>query len=141
MTAKIPESHVDLLTGPVYATLTTISPSGAPENTIIWCSWDGTHVLVNTAEGRRKPKNVRANPKVALMAMDPQDAYRWIDVRGIVEEIAPDPEYVNINAHTKLYVGADEYYGSLMPAEMKGTEERVIFKIRPKRIVISPPPA
>ena len=75
------------------------------------------------------------------MAMDPQDSYRWIDVRGVVEEIAPDPDYVNINAHTKLYVGADEYYGSVMPAEMKGTEERVIFKIKPKRVVISPPPA
>ena len=72
MSAQIPDTHLDLLTGPIFATLTTLSPSGAPENTIVWCSWDGTHVLVNTAEGRRKPKNVRANPKVALMALDPR---------------------------------------------------------------------
>lgn len=139
MSAQIPDTHVDLLTGPIYATLTTISSSGAPENTIVWCSWDGAHVLVNTAEGRRKPQNVRGNPKVALMALDPEDPFRWIDVRGVVEEIAPDPDLVNINAHTRLYVGADEYYGNVMPIEMKGTEERVIFKIKPRRVVISPP--
>ena len=139
MSAQIPDTHVDLLNGPIFATLTTISPSGAPENTIVWCSWDGTHVLVNTAEGRRKPQNVRGNPKVALMVLDPEDAFRWIDVRGVVEEIVPDPDFVNINAHTKLYVGADEYYGSVMPAEMKGTEERVIFKIKPRRVVAFSP--
>ena len=139
MSAQIPDTHLDLLTGPIFATLTTLSPSGAPENTIVWCSWDGTHVLVNTAEGRRKPKNVRANPKVALMALDPDDAFRWIDVRGVVEEIVPDPDFANINAHAKIYVGAHEYYGSVMPASMKGKEERVIFKIKPQRVVISPP--
>ena len=101
MSAQIPDTHVDLLNGPVFAVLTTISPSGGPENTIVWCSWDGTHVLVNTAEGRRKPQNVRANPKVALTALDPEDAYRWIDVRGVVEDIVPDPDLANINAHTK----------------------------------------
>ena len=42
MSAQIPDTHVDLLTGPIFATLTTLSPSGAPENTIVWCSWDGT---------------------------------------------------------------------------------------------------
>ena len=64
MSAQIPETHVDLLTGPVYATLTTISPSGAPENTIIWCSWDGTHVLVNTAEGAANRKMCGPIPKL-----------------------------------------------------------------------------
>ncbi|RMF80295.1 MAG: PPOX class F420-dependent oxidoreductase [Chloroflexi bacterium] len=138
-TSSIPESHVDLLTGPVYAVLTTIAPDGSPENTVVWCSWDGTHVLVNTAEGRRKPNNVRANPKVALTAIDPESPYRWIDVRGTVEEIVPDPDYANINAHAKLYVGADEYYGSVTPIEMKGKEERIILKIKPERVVAFPP--
>ena len=60
--------------------LTTMAPSGQPENTVVWCSWDGEYVLVNTADGRRKPDNVRKNPKVALTVIDPQNAFRWIDV-------------------------------------------------------------
>lgn len=138
MSSKVPASHVDLLTGPYFAVLTTIAPSGQPENTVVWCSWDGEHVLVNTADGRRKPANVRNNPKVALTVIDPQNPFRWIDVRGEVAEIVPDPDYANINAHAKLYAGVDEYYGNVTPIEMKGKEERIIFKIRPDRVLAFP---
>ena len=139
MPAKIPASHLDLIAGPIYASLTTINPDGGPENSVVWCSWDGEHVLVNTAAGRRKPNNVANNPKVALIAIDPQDPFRWIDVRGVVAEVVPDPDYANINAHAKLYAGVDEYYGGVQPAEAKGTEERIIFKIRPEHVVAFPP--
>ena len=53
MPATVPATHIDLLTGPFYAVFTTVAPSGQPENTVVWCSWDGSHVLVNTAGGRR----------------------------------------------------------------------------------------
>ena len=135
----IPASHIDLLTGPHHAVLTTLAPDGAPENTVVWCSWDGQHVLVNTADGRRKPANVRRDPRVALTVADPHNPYRWLDVRGAVAEIVPDDDYTNINAHAKLYVGADEYYGSVAPAAAKGTEQRIIFKIKPERVVAFPP--
>jgi hypothetical protein len=138
MSEMIPESHLDLLTGPVYAVMTTVAPNGQPENTVVWCSWDGTHVLVNTADGRRKPANVRQNPRVAITVMDPKDPYRWIDVRGIVEEIVPDVNYENINAHAKLYAGVEEYYGDFAPATRKGTEDRIIFKIKPVRVLLFP---
>ena len=131
MSDKVPASHVDLLEGPYFAVLTTIAPSGQPENTVVWGSWDGEHGLVNTADGRRKPNNVRKNPKV----IDPQNPFRWIDVRGEVESIVPDPDYANINAHAKLYAGVDEYYGGVAPAEAKGKEQRIIFKIRPNRVI------
>lgn len=132
---SIPQSHLDLLEGPVYVALTTISSDGQPENSVVWASWDGEHVLVNTARGRRKVDNVEHNPKVALIAIDPEDPFRWVDVRGEIAEVAPDPDYANINAHAKLYTGADEYYGGAAPAEQKGTEERVILKIRPENVV------
>ncbi len=138
MSSTVPASHVDLLTGPYFAVLTTIAPSGQPENTVVWCSWDGEHVLVNTADGRRKPANVRNNPKVALTVIDPKNAFRWIDVRGEVAEIVSDSEYANINAHAKLYAGVDEYYGGVAPIENKGKEERIIFKIRPDRVLAFP---
>jgi PPOX class probable F420-dependent enzyme len=135
MSAAVPESHVDLLTGPYLATFTTIAPDGQPENTVVWCSWDGEHVLVNTAAGRRKWKNVRDNPKVALTVIDPKDPYRWVDVRGAVESIEPDIDNANINAHAKVYVGADSYYGGFAPAERAASEQRVILKVRPERVL------
>lgn len=134
----IPESHLKLISGPYYAVFTTLSPEGNPENTIVWCSWDGEYILVNTAAGRRKDTNIRQNPNVALCVLDPEDGFYWIDVRGIVEEIAPDEDYANINAHAKLYAGADEYYGGVAPAELRGAEERIIFKIKPERVVTTP---
>jgi len=139
MSDQVPATHVDLLEGPYFAVLTTIAPGGQPENTVVWCSWDGEYVLVNTADGRRKPNNVRQNPKVALTVIDPQDPFRWIDVRGAVESIVDDPDNANIDAHAKLYAGVDEYYGNIAPAEMKGKERRIIFKIRPNRVLVFPP--
>jgi len=137
MPNTIPDSHIDLIAGPVYCVLTTVSPEGGPENTIVWSSWDGSHVLVNTAEGRRKAKNIRNNPKVALIALDPMDALRWIDVRGIVEEIVEDKDFQNINAHAKLYTGNDEFFGECVQMERKYKEKRIIFKIKPERVVVS----
>ncbi len=139
MSVSIPASHVDLLEGPYHAIMTTLNPSGAPENTVVWCSWDGQHVLVNTADGRRKPANVRRDPRVALTVIDPQNPYRWLDVRGVVEEIVSDTDYANIDAHARLYTGVEHYYGGFRPAELKGTEERIIMKIRPERVLVYPP--
>ena len=138
MAQQIPASHLDLIEGPIYAVFTTVAPNGQPENTVVWCSWDGQHVLVNTAAGRRKESNVRANPKVALTAVDPQDPFRWLDIRGTVEEIVPDVDNANIDAHARLYVGAESYYGGYAPAERQATERRIIFKIRPQRVLTYP---
>ena len=136
--APIPESHLDLLSGPYFAVFTTIAADGSPENTIVWCSSDGESVFVNTAEGRRKEQNVRQNPDVALCVLDPQDGGRWIDVRGVVDEITIDEDYKNINYHTRIYTGKDQFYGDVAPAEEEGTVERLIFRIRPDRVVTSP---
>lgn len=138
MTDNIPDSHLDLLTGPVYAVLTTIAPNGQPENTVVWCSWDGAHVLVNTVAGRRKDKNARHNPLVAVTAIDPANPLRWIDVRGYVELIEPDEGNANIDAHTKLYTGLDKFFGGYAAIEREATEQRVIMRIKPTRVVTYP---
>jgi hypothetical protein len=139
MSATIPASHLDLITGPIVAVFTTVTPKGQPENTVVWCSWDGEHVLVNTADGRRKMENIRNNPKVALTAVDPHDPFRWVDVRGTIVAVEEDADYANTNKHAKLYVNADEYYGGFAPSERKGTERRLILKIRPDRVLAFPP--
>ena len=104
MSATIPDSHLDLIAGPVYAVLTTIAPDGQPENTVVWCSWDGTHVVVNSTDTRRKAKNAGRNPLVAITAIDPNNPLRWVDVRGYVEEIVPDPEYKTCLLYTSRCV-------------------------------------
>ncbi len=117
--ATIPQSHLDLIAGPVYAVLTTIAADGQPENTVVWCSWDGEHVLVNTVAGRRKDKNARHNPLVAITAIDPANPLRWVDVRGYVEAIVPDEGNANIDAHAKLYTGADKFFGGYAATERR----------------------
>lgn len=134
----IPENFLDLLTGPIYAVLTTVSPEGQPENTVVWCSWDGEYVLVNTVIGRRKEQNARHNPHVAVTVIDPTNPYRWMDVRGVVAEFVPDTDYANIDAHAKLYQGVDHYYGGVAPANLRGVDKRVILRIRPQRVLCYP---
>jgi PPOX class probable F420-dependent enzyme len=138
MSDTIPQSHLDLIAGPVYAVLTTVAADGQPENTVVWTSWDGQHVLVNTVAGRRKDRNARHNPLVAITAIDPANPLRWVDVRGYVEEIVPDEGNANIDAHTRLYTSHDKFFGGYAAKEREATEQRVIMKIRPTRVVAYP---
>ena len=75
----------------------------------MWCSWDGRQILVNTRGFSKKVKNIRSNPEVALIAVDPKNPHRWVDVRGEVESISEDSDFENINSHAKLYMNVDEY--------------------------------
>ena len=135
---SIPPSHLDLIAGPVYAVLTTVADDGQPENTVVWCSWDGEHVLVNTVEGRRKQENARQNPLVAITAIDPTDPYRWVDVRGYVQSIVPDEGNTNIKSHATLSAGVEAYYGDFAPLDREGSENRIIMKIKPTNVVAYP---
>lgn len=70
MPTKLPHTHGDLLTTPRVVALTTVMPDGQPQTTVVWCNFDGTHVLVNTMRDFRKEKNMRRNPKVTLLCYD-----------------------------------------------------------------------
>ena len=135
MSATIPESHTDLLEGPVFVTLGTVMPDGQPQLSVVWCSYDGTHIWVNTARGRQKDKNLTARPKATLLAMDPNSPYRWIEVRAAVDEVTEEGGLDHINRLAKLYVGADSYYGGFAPAELAEKETRVIYKLKPTRVI------
>ncbi len=128
--ATIPDSVKDLLEKPIVASLTTIAPDGIPENTAIWALWDEERVIVSTADGRRKPQNIRNNPNVALFVIDPENPGRWIDVRGVVEEMVEDENYNYVKAVGKLYTGRDDFTGSSDNSE----EKRLVIKIKPVRV-------
>ncbi len=134
MSVKIPQSHFDLIDGPVLITLTTLMPDGQPHSTIVWCNSDGENVLVNTARGRQKDKNMSADPKVTLLALDPNDDFRYIEIRGVVDEITEVGAAEHIAELARLYMDAPAFYGHVAPADLAGKETRVIYKIRPTKV-------
>lgn len=128
----IPDTHTDLLTGPVYVVMVTVMPDGQPQATPVWANFDGARIWINSATGRQKDRNLRANPRVTVFALDPQNPFRWIEVRGVVDEISEDGAVDHINTLSDLYTGNPDYY-RFNPAA-KGQETRVIYKIKPVKV-------
>ena len=123
----IPESHRDLLTKKSFAHLATVNADGTPQSTPVWIDFDGTHVLVNSARGRRKDRNMRERAAVALSMTDPDNPYRYLELRGRVVEVTEKGADAHIDALAKRYLGMDRY-----PNRREG-EVRVIYKILPDR--------
>ena len=132
MSAHIPESHRDLLDGPIIAALATIMPDGSPQVTPVWCSYDGTYVIVNGTIDRQKHKNMVEHPQVSLMLFDPNDQFRYLEVRGIVEIITAEGGGESMNELSLLYTGKPKRYGIEAPAQ--DVSERVLYKIKPTRV-------
>jgi len=135
MPAKIPETHWDLINGPRVAALTTVMPNGRPQTTVVWCNFDGTHVLVNTMRGFRKEKNMRANPKVTLLCYDPRKPLRSLEVRGTVVEMTEEGAMEHLDGLSELYIGRKPYFGECVPAELRETEFPILCKILPTHVV------
>lgn len=127
MSAEIPEQYRDLFDKKAFASLATIMPNGQPQVTPVWCDFDGSHVIVNSAKGRRKDRNMRSDPRVSLSISDPDNPYRYLEVRGSVVEITEDGADEHIDSMAKKYMGVDKY-----PYRQPG-EVRVVYKIEPQR--------
>ena len=126
--ATIPESFRDIFAKKAFAHLATVGRDGAPQVTPVWVDYDGTHVRINTARGRVKDKNLQRNPKVALSAQDPDNPYRYVQVRGRVVEMTEKDADAHIDALSKKYTGRDKY------ANRRPGEVRVIVKIMPEKV-------
>lgn len=126
MAGVIPEKYIDLFDKKAFANLATLNPDGTPQVTPVWVDYDGSHVLVNSARGRRKDKNMENNRAVALSIQDPDNPYRYLEVRGRVDEITEQGANQHIDKMAKKYMGVDKY-----PLRQAG-EVRVIYKIKPE---------
>lgn len=135
MSDLIPDLYRDLLDTAVVVTLATVNPDGQPQLSPVWCSYDGAYVLVNTTVGRQKDKNLRARPFATILAVDPQDPYTYLEVRGEVTERTLDGAVEHISELARTYTGATQYYGDFAPAERANEETRVIYKIKPTRVI------
>lgn len=126
MSQSIPDKYRDLFTKRAFASLATLMPDGRPQVTPVWCDLEGDQVLFNSAKGRQKDRNVRRDPRVSLAIIDPDNPYRYLEIRGRVAEITEDGADAHIDKLAKKYLGADKY-----PYRQPG-EVRVIYKIQPE---------
>lgn len=122
----LPENYMDLFQKKAFGSLATIMPDGSPQVTPVWCDYDGTHVIVNSAKGRLKDRNIRRDPRVALTLIDPDNPYRYLEIRGRVVEITEQGGDAHIDKMAKKYLGADSY------PYRRAKEVRVIYKIVPE---------
>jgi PPOX class probable F420-dependent enzyme len=123
----IPRRFHDLLEDGrrAFAYLATVMPDGTPQVTPVWFNTDREHILVNSAQGRVKDRNMRRRPAVALVIQDPEDEYRYLQVRGRVVEITTEGARQHIDTLAGKYTGKDRYE-NIRPGDM-----RVTYKIQP----------
>ena len=106
---QIPEQYRDLLEEPVTASLATVLPNGQPQVTPVWCDLEDGLIRVNTAAGRQKHKDMVERPQVTVMAIDPQNPYRYLEVRGRVARMEQEGADAHIDLLAKQYMGVDRY--------------------------------
>jgi PPOX class probable F420-dependent enzyme len=116
-----------LLREPAYCQLATLMPDGSPQNTQVWVETDGQYILVVTAEGRQKVKNVRRDPRVALNVVDPTNAFRIASVRGQVVDVTTEGADRLLDELSKKYLDEDTY-----PFRQPG-EVLLTIKIAPEK--------
>jgi PPOX class probable F420-dependent enzyme len=122
-----PESHADLLDKPVFAHLATVRPDGSPQSSVMWFAWDGERIRMTHTKTRQKFKNLENEPRVALSLADPEDPYRFLEVRGVVESIVDD------DAEASFYKSLQKRYGMEFP--VPDAPVRVVMTIKPEKYV------
>lgn len=132
MAVPIPDAFRDLLDDPVVVALVTVMQDGQPQATPVWVDYDGTYARINTARGRQKDKNMRKNSKVTILAIDPKNPQRWMEIRGRIAEETEDGALEHINALSEKYDGEPDFYAN--NPSMRGKQQRVTYKIEPLRV-------
>lgn len=126
----IPESHQDLVAWETrsFAHMATVGPSGEPQSSPVWFEWDGTHIKFSLTKARQKYRNLQRDKKVAMSIMDPNDPYRYLEIRGELDEVEEDPNIDFISRMAQKYIGKERY-----PWHRPG-DERVVMKITPTKV-------
>ena len=128
--AAIPQSYRDLFDKKSFAHIATVGRDGTPQVTPVWIDYDGTHIRFNTARGRVKTRNLERNPVVAMSVQDPENPYRYLQVKGRVVEMTEKGADAHIDALAKKYLGVDRYPGR-RPGEV-----RVIYTVAVDRVQV-----
>ncbi len=128
--AKLNENARRMLEGKNFVYIATVNPDGTPQVTPTWVDTDGNFVLINTAAGRVKHRNVGKNPHVALAITDQANPYNLIIIKGkVVHQVTGKEAEDHIDKMAKKYQGLDKY-----PHRSPG-EKRILLKIEPIRVI------
>jgi PPOX class probable F420-dependent enzyme len=119
---EIPERVRELLQRPVLVNLATVRPDGAPQVNPMWFVWDGEFIWFTHTNYRQKYKNIAHEPRVSISILDPDNLYSYVEIRGVVDRIDPDPE-------AKLYQRLSERYDGT-PAVPEDAAKRVAVAVR-----------
>ncbi|HWN31637.1 MAG TPA: PPOX class F420-dependent oxidoreductase [Pseudonocardia sp.] len=122
--AEIPEGYEELLIQPNIAHLATVRPDGQPAVSPMWFSWDGELLRFTHTTRRVKFRNIEANPYVAVSVLDPAQPYQYLQVRGVVESLTPDPA-------GEFFVELAKRYGMADPTPPADSPDRVVIAVRP----------
>ncbi|SDI51170.1 PPOX class F420-dependent oxidoreductase [Nonomuraea jiangxiensis] len=125
--AVLPGEARRLLSAPNFATVTSINPDGGPHSTVVWVRTDGDDVLFSTVKGRVKPRNFERDARASLLVIDPDDPYRYVEVRGRVT-MADDPTGALIEELSQQYRGQSW-------VEKPGAE-RLIVRLTPDKVTL-----
>lgn len=128
----IPEDLQDLLTRPLYGHLATTRPDGTVQVNPMWFEWDGEVLRFTHTDQRQKYRNVKHNPAVAMSIIDPDNPYRYLEVRGVVEDIVADPG-------AKFYLHLNDRYDGPLTGTPADAPHRVIFVVRPTGLSLHSP--
>jgi PPOX class probable F420-dependent enzyme len=122
----IPEKYLDLFTSKkALASLATLMPDGSPQVTPVWFDYEGSKIRVNTARGRVKARNMTVGSRVALAILDPDNPYRYVQVRGTVASLTEEGADAHVDALAKKYLGQDKY------PFRRPDEVRILYTIEP----------
>ena len=121
--ADLPQNYREFLENPYYAVVTTLRPDGSPHNTVVWLDVNDDGVAFNTSVGRAKERHIANDPRVAVMVVDPANAYHWVSISG-TGELTTEGADAHIDKMAQRYLGQDKY-----PYRQPG-EQRVLYKIR-----------
>ena len=126
------QKTIDLFCKKNLVFVATVMKDGSPQLSPVWANYDDGYILINTAEGRIKHKNVLRDSRVAVSVVSKDNPLDMTTIRGVVEELIPDYEYKHADKLTKQYMGRDHY-----PFK-RDDEKRVILKIKPQKVFVLP---
>jgi PPOX class probable F420-dependent enzyme len=130
MADVLSEKSRELIARPVLASLATLNPDGSPQITPLWVDLDGDDVVFNTAQGRKKARNLERDARVAVTVIDPDDQYNVVAFQGTVTDVATAGADAHIDALAKKYLGVDSY-----PMRREG-EVRIRVTVRTDHIAM-----
>ena len=122
----IPQSHLDILDDVSFGHVATIGPRGEPQCNPVWYHWDGKHLRFSQTTTRQKLANLKRDPRIAISILDPDDPYRYLEVRGRMVDVEDDPSFEFIDSMAKKYLDRDDY------PWRRDVDHRVVVVVEPE---------